>query len=319
MGNQTPSKWVSRPPLLRARAALGVARVGSDIFAVGGFTDERVWPDTEARHATGDLDWHEVKKIPQARANHATAVVAGLIYAIGGIRSNDKSLDSVEVYDPVSGHWTNGPRLPERRNSASAAGLGGLLYLVGGFIPSGPDSGTTTDSVLVHDPAGNGWTALSPMPTPREKFRLVALEDHLYALGGFSADEQSMSSVERYDPARDQWSAVHDMQESRILACVVATKIGHRPVIVAVAGTEAKDGVPIGSRRTTEIYDPAMDRWSLLDVLLPKPRGSVDGTVEQEGTVVIVGGVTTPHADGSRAFVSDVDALDLEHSGAEFE
>jgi N-acetylneuraminic acid mutarotase len=302
------SQWTARPPLRQARGGLGVANVGRQILAIGGF--ERVgevatvFDVVEARRVKGSGTWHDLAPMPTARANLATAELGGLVYAIGGIGQANDTLDVVERFNPRSGRWTTSLPLPQPRDGPGAASLGGLLYVAGGFvIPDG-----ITNSVIVYDPKQHTWRSVAPMPTARERLRLVASGRYLYAIGGEPDPAgPSLTTVERYDPKSDSWATMNPMVQSRLLPCAVQTRVGNRRVLVVVGGFEVSaDGTFFDARRTTEVVDPHTGRWTLLDVLLPIGRGTHDCATEADGTVLAIGG-----ANPAAGFLANVDALSL--------
>jgi N-acetylneuraminic acid mutarotase len=312
------SQWIARPPLRQARGGLGVAKVGRQILAIGGFEGDNFFDVVEARRVRGSGRWRDLAPMPTARANLATAEVGGLVYAIGGIGQADNPLDVVERFDPRSGRWTTSVPLPQPRARPGAAGLGGLLYVAGGEVQLAADTFEVSNSVLVYDPKQNTWRSVAPMPTARTGLRLVASGRYLYAIGGAAppsgADPSeigpSLSTVERYDPKSDSWATMNPMVESRVLPCAVQTRVGNRHVLVVVGGAEfSADGTPVQARRTTEVFDPATGRWTLLDVLLPIGRGSHDCATEADGTVLAIGGITP--VGGTPVFLANVDALSL--------
>jgi hypothetical protein len=300
------SQWIARPPLRQARGGLGVAKAGRQILAIGGFEGDNLFDVVEARRVKGRGKWRDLAPLPTARANLATAEVGGLVYAIGGIV--DLETDVVERFNPKSGRWTRSLPLPQPRGAPGAAGLGGLLYVVGGSIPLGGDDFEMTNSVVVYDPKQNTWRSVAPMPTARDRLRLVASGRYLYAIGGRPDPAgPSLTTVERYDPKSNRWATMNPLIESRYLPCAVETKVGHQRVLVVVGGFEfAPGGVPIGARRTTEVFDPHTGRWTLLDVLLPIGRGTHDCATEADGTVLAIGG-----GNGAGVFLANVDALSL--------
>jgi hypothetical protein len=178
------SQWIARPPLRQARAGLGVAKVGRQILAISGFEGDNLFDVVEARRVKGSGRWRDLAPLPTARANLATAEVGGLVYAIGGIEAVgvDEFIDSnvVETFNPRSGRWATSLSLPQPRSGPGAASLGGLLYVAGGFVL--PDG--VTNSVVVYDARQNAWRPVAPMPTVRERLRLVASGRYLYAIGG---------------------------------------------------------------------------------------------------------------------------------------
>ena len=50
--------------------------------------------------------------------------------------------------------------------------------------------------------------AVAPMPTVRERLRLVASGRYLYAIGGFDLAGESLTTVERYDPKSNSWATI---------------------------------------------------------------------------------------------------------------
>jgi N-acetylneuraminic acid mutarotase len=297
------SQWIARPPLRHARGGLGVATVGGQILAIGGFDEDTIFDVVEARRVSGTGRWRELAPLPTARTNLATAEVGGLVYAIGGIDQAGNTVDVVETFNPRSGRWTTSLPLPQPRDGPGAASLDGLLYVAGGFII--PDG--VTNSVLVFDPKQNTWTSLAPMPTARERLRLVASGRYLYAVGGAAPTGQSLTTVERYDPKSNRWTTMNPMIQSRLLPCAVQTRVGNRRVLVVVGGFEfSADGALVQTRRTSEVFDPHTGRWTLLDVLLPIARGTHDCATEADGTVLAIGG-----ANPAAGFLANVDALSL--------
>jgi hypothetical protein len=299
------SQWIARPPLRQARGGLGVAKVGRQILAIGGFVrvgdGGPVFDVVEARRVKGSGRWRDLAPMPTARANLATAEVGGLVYAIGGIGQADNVLDVVETFDPRSGRWTTSLPLPQPRAGPGAAGLGGLLYVAGGEVQLTADTFEVTNSVLVYDPKQHTWRSVAPMPTGRMRLRLVASGRYLYAIGGQPDPAgPSLATMERYDPRSNRWTTMNPMVESRYLPCAVETKVGHRRLLVVVGGFDPD------ARRTTEVFDPHTGRWTLLDVLLPIGRGTHDCATEADGTVLAIGG-----ANGAGRFLANVDALSL--------
>jgi N-acetylneuraminic acid mutarotase len=163
-----------------------------------------------------------------------------------------------------------------------------------------------TSSMIVYNPQKDTWKSVAPMPTARERLKLVASGRYLYAVGGLAPDGPSLTTVERYDPKSDSWRTLSPMRESRALSCVVETTVGKRRVLVAVAGVQIPPG---DARRTTEVYDIKADRWTLLDARLTVQRGSNDCATESNGTVLTIGGVSMKN--GQRVFLSDVEALTI--------
>ena len=75
-----------------------------------------------------------------------------------------------------------------------------LAALAGGCI------GRVTDSPAPVDQLAPGrWTALTPMPTPRQEVAVAAWRDRVWVIGGFGESAEPMTTVETYDPSLNVW------------------------------------------------------------------------------------------------------------------
>jgi kelch-like protein 17 (actinfilin)/kelch-like protein 20 len=88
------------------------------------------------------------------------------------------------------------------------------------------------------------------MSAARIGLAAAAVNGKLYVMGGF--DGQSLSSVERYDPAKNAWEAVAPMSTAR-----------SAPAAAVVDGTLYVTGGYDGQNwlSSVERYDPAKDEW----------------------------------------------------------
>jgi N-acetylneuraminic acid mutarotase len=188
--------------------------------------------------------------------------------------------------------------------------LDGLLYVAGGELPSTGPPDQITDSMITYDPTTMTWTPVISMPTKRTRFRLVAARGQLYAIGGFSEADQPLATVERYDPGSHSWDTVASMHQTRVLPGAVVIRSGQRRFIVVVGGGEGQPGTPAFRRlRTTEVYNVDTDRWHRLQVLLPHGKISLVSEVEDDRTVLAIGGGVA--ANGNGVASASVEALAL--------
>jgi N-acetylneuraminic acid mutarotase len=305
-----PSQWTTRPPLHHARAGLAGATVAGDILAIGGFAFGLGNFDfVEARRIEGNGQWRDLPPLPTRRNNLSAAELDGFVYAVGGIDENNQDSDVVERYDPQPPSWAPSPSLPEPRVAPGVVGFRGLLYVAGGEIPRGPGNAVEfSDSVITFNPQNGEWTSVAPMPTRRSRLRLVAAGDRLYAIGGVSQAFQALSSVDRYDPGSDTSDQVASMNEARGLPGAVVIRSGRFIVVVGGGGGKFGAGNLI-LRRSSEIYDVDNDQWQVLPALLPRGRVSLLSALEDDGTVLAIGGAVT-NGDLPPA-TNLVEALDL--------
>jgi N-acetylneuraminic acid mutarotase len=146
--------------------------------------------------------------------------------------------------------------------------------------------------MIAFDPGERTWTPAAPMPTARSQFRLVVAGHQLYAIGGVSADGNSLTTVERYEPRTNRWKTLAPMHVARRAPGVVAVRHGSDTLIVAVGGCDNVDGRLLGFLDTTEVYSVRTGKWRLLPALLPGGRCSLTAAAEAGGTVLAIGGAT---------------------------
>jgi N-acetylneuraminic acid mutarotase len=301
--------WVKRPPVNLARVGSDVVTVAGRIFIFGGFDPDamkdHVFDSVESRRVDGSGTWRTLTPMPTARANPAAAALGGSIYVAGGV-SDEAVLDVVEKLDPATGAWSAGPRLPNPRGGAGAATLDGLLYVAGGF----DDHDEVVESVTAFDPRTQSWKSVAPMRTARWGLRLVAAGAHLYAIGGRSIEDNTLTVVERYDPKSNSWRTVAPMNQDRVVPGVTTMTRGRDHLIVVVGGCQIVNGEVVSFGRSSEIYNLATGRWSLLQAQLPHGRCSLGSAVEAGGSVLAISGGTDPN--GVPTATTEVDALALD-------
>jgi len=284
--------WTSRPPLHVGRVGAAAATVNGLIVETGGGAPDQDLPieSTEVRRTVGSGVWRFVADVPTPRANAAAATLGGKVWVVGGYGEGELPVDVVERYDPRTNAWSRGPTLPEGRAQAGAAVLHGVLYVVGGDITTaGRES--ITDTGLAFHPRQHRWIPIAPLPARRDRLRLIAAGDFLYAIGGEKAGFTSVSTVDRYDPGTGRWTSIAAMHETRSVPGATVVGHGRDARIAVIGGCQFIAGTRIQLRRTTEVFDPTTGRWRLLRAQLPTGRCSLTAATEADGTILAIGGV----------------------------
>jgi hypothetical protein len=193
--------------------------------------------------------WATKANMPTGRYGMAAGVVNNKIYAIGGYNGSS-SLTTVEEYDPATNTWTTKTPMPTSRYGLAAGVVNNKIYAIGGY------GGLTT--VGEYDPAINTWTNCSSfggcasMPTGRSLLAVGVVNNKIYAIGGYNGSS-SLTTVEEYDPATNQWTTKAPMLTGRnsLAVGVVNNKV------YAIGGYYGSSTLT-----TVEEYDPATDQWT---------------------------------------------------------
>ncbi|GAC1442531.1 MAG: hypothetical protein NVS3B26_00060 [Mycobacteriales bacterium] len=160
--NAGKGQWSPGPFMLSSRWGLGVAAIGSKIFAIGGTNvDGTILSSVEYLDTSlpGPLSvWTSTTKLPAEKREISPVVLGGKIYVFGGSSNLLPQTSSVDVFDPSTSVWSPGPALRQARADGLAGVCNGSVYLAGGIIsPSQTIPGLLPSPYVERfDPAANG-------------------------------------------------------------------------------------------------------------------------------------------------------------------
>jgi len=260
-------EWVPCAPLMKARDHHALVGCDGELYALGG------WSGTRSRSSCESYSPREDKwtlmprhRLRTPRSGHGAAVSGGSLFALAGWGgAHTGFLSSLECVTPkttgLDCGWKAMPTsasLHLARHCPATAAIGHHLYVCGG-------SGTNaSDASLGAQPTASierldtrhldlGWQIdLAPMLMARYRHAMAVIGGILYCTGGQTPDGKATPSVERYDPASDQWQEVAPMLHPRF-SHAAATLDGRLYVVGGFAS-----GVWLAA---VERYDPATDTW----------------------------------------------------------
>jgi N-acetylneuraminic acid mutarotase len=145
--------------------------------------------------------------------------------------------------------------------------VAGLLVLATGCL------GRITDSSAPVDQSAPGrWTALTPLPAPRQEVAVAAWGGRVWVIGGFGAGGEPVTTVETYDPRFNIWETRAPLPEAAHHAAAVV--VGQRLFVVGGYGGGRVRWTPLDS-----VWDfvPGREAWEAR-APLPTPRGALAAT-----------------------------------------
>ena len=179
--------------------------------------------------------------------------------------------------------WEEIPKMREPRFGHCCVSLGGMLYTLGGWHEE------KLQSCERFNPAGQSWHAIAAMNRSKCGAAAIVLGGKIYVMGGWSVEPaeaeriEDMKRMEVYDPQTDEWTDGPMMNRGRegMSSCV------HEGKIYMVGGVDSNEE-PLQS---IEVFDPATQVWSMLQVQLPDEHGrGLGGCASIEGKIYIAGG-----------------------------
>jgi glucose/arabinose dehydrogenase/N-acetylneuraminic acid mutarotase len=279
--------WTTKAPLPIALLDAGGTALAGKVYVVGGKTGSGPRTSMYAYDPATNI-WETLPSLPAgypAVENPAVDAFNGKLYVFGGSTAAfSGAVRNAAVFDPATSTWTQLPLMTTARGGAQARAINGKIYVVGGMDATG----ASVSSVEVFNPTTNSWSSAASMATRRDNPGAAALDGKLYVFGGRirNADgttvNQTLNTVEMYDPTTNTWTARAPMPTGR-RTMVVGTLTGRAQVM---GGERTADN---GTFPQNEEYDPVTNSWRGLKPM-PTPRhGAVAGTINGV-TYVISGG-----------------------------
>ncbi|OIV98463.1 hypothetical protein TanjilG_16790 [Lupinus angustifolius] len=161
-------------------------------------------------------------------------------------------------------HWEVMDRLGHKRRSLPPMpGPGktrfGVVVLNGKFLVIAGYSainGTAfaSEEVYQYDSYLNSWSKLSNMNVARYDFACAEVNGLVYAVGGYGANGDNLSSVEVYDPDTDKWTLIESLRRPRwgCFAC------GFEGKLYVMGG---RSSFTIGNSKFVDIYNTEKHSW----------------------------------------------------------
>jgi non-specific serine/threonine protein kinase len=263
------------------------AEIGGRVWVFGGIGAGETATAETATYDRAINTWTPGPRLPQPVHHSAAvnfqneAVVIGGFLPGGGLTSGQ----SDRVYVLRGDTWEQLPPLNHARAGAAAAVVGDKIVVVGGQA-----DGELVPETEVFD--GTGWTDASDIPTPREHLGAASDGRYVYAVGGRELSAaKNVPALERYDPAKDEWTSLDDMPKN--VGSVGVAFAGGRVVAIGGEGTTTiSDAV--------QAYDVRRRAWSQISSL-PKPLHGQAVTALGDSIYAVGGAAAAGHVQSTRA------------------
>jgi hypothetical protein len=214
--------------------------------------------------------WSPLSPMHRGRAgHHAVALWDGRVVMAGGYegtlprygeqKSEQGSPETVEVFDPATGAWTLSPRAMIKNIDWVGARSDGSVLVAGGLYQ---------DRVQRYEPDRQQWSEpWDRDPGEVDQSTLVLLDDaRLFAVGGLSetagANVTAAGTTALLHMDREAWTPVAALITPRVRHTAVRLPDGR---VLVYGGHQYREGWFGGGRSpvlTSEVYDPASNRWS---------------------------------------------------------
>lgn len=157
-------------------------------------------------------------------------------------QTSESLSNGLYYYDDYKDSWHLQSQIPPEvfSNGCAICTMDNYLFVAVGFQRTVPSK-----KVFCYNPMTSIWSEICPMNEARPHCKLVALQDHVYAIGG-----ECLSTVERYDPRTNRWTYVAPLPDDTFAVAHRATTCNGE---LFVSGGTLK--------YTLLRYNPKNDQW----------------------------------------------------------
>ncbi|XP_022805169.1 kelch-like ECH-associated protein 1 [Stylophora pistillata] len=160
------------------------------------------------------------------------------------------SNNNILAYVPLRDSWVTLSDLHLPRHGHGAAVCQGSLYLVGGVS----ENVSAPSHMCRFSPLRNKWCCdVADLPRPVSFAAVVSLDNKLFVIGGKDCCNTALRKTQRYNPERNQWDYIADLNVPRVSHCATVLD----DFIYVISGDKA-------NFKSCERYDSTVMRWRLL-------------------------------------------------------
>jgi N-acetylneuraminic acid mutarotase len=175
----------------------------------------------------------------------------------------------------AQGRWESAARLDVARAGLAVTVLDGRLYAAGGAGLTAPRA-----EFEVFDPELNRWMPETSLPRGLERFGMAAINDRIYAAGGYAAGElgvEPTASMWSWSPEGGIWQSEVAMPGPKADFSMLA----HDGRLYAIGGTRDDHSI--------YVFDPEARSWETIEIPDDVTRRGA-AVVVIDGHIYIVGG-----------------------------
>jgi Kelch motif. len=246
------------------------------VFGAGGARFKKVIPV----HLKFNPHWVGLFALGIPRYGAFAFVYNDYLYIVGGMgrAGVTSAVERINLIDLTRSYVAP---MPEPRAFFGAGVISSKLYILGGI-----DRGSMpTNTIFVYDIPSNSWTTLTvTLPKKIAYCASAVLGNDIYIIGGLDDEGNILKDVYAFNTVNNTVTTKASLNVARQNhACATLNNM-----IYCFGGDDGST-----SLSSIEVYDPSTNKWTLLDVTLPKPITGLTATtvkLENKDYILLIGG-----------------------------
>ena len=247
--------------------SLSGVQVGNFLFLFG--LDNQYFSPVALRFDPSCEKWMDLKAMPGHPVIGYTATACGAyIYAMCGMRvkketkfalNGNCATDLVYRYAIADNQWEESQPAPIKCIHPASCSSNGVVYLAGGCT----ENEHCSRKLMAYDTKANIWLVKAHMLESCMHFCMEAIDEKLFTIGGrkhAGGDLESVSAIQCYNIAADQWTIVYQEQISARCSMLAASSFVRDKSIYILGGNR-----PVNSNSASDqisVYQTNMNQFS---------------------------------------------------------
>jgi hypothetical protein len=250
-------RWEVRTPLAAPRSRLALARLGEQLYVIGGEGASGQALTTVDAYNLRINEWDSRQPLTEPLVNAAATALNRRVYVAGGstnppdVRAAKLIRDLFLAYDPDNNRWETLEPLPNPLAGAQLVTDDRALYLIGGW-----DGETMRNEVWRYTPTATNdarpvWELITRIETACAFMGATIVDNEIYVVGGFDG-KQELTSATAYSIVNGKWRSLPNLTTPR----------GGLSLVYDGLALFALGGGWTQSIDTHERFDPTIQVWS---------------------------------------------------------
>ena len=199
--------WKQICPMREKRHLFGASVFKDCLVVAGGAESKSKNKSTSEFYFPAMNKWEQISPLNCPRAANELVTCSNSLYALGG-SNEQQALSSMERLSNLDGKWKEVKSMNYPRTVFAAVSCQGSIYAIGGLCENTSGNLIVLKSVEKYCPREDKWIFVSNMNTERMEHAACVLQDKIFVVGGWNADNKLVRSLDCYDPLSDQWTEV---------------------------------------------------------------------------------------------------------------